>query len=398
MKYQFPKNFLWGTSTAAAQIESASAEGSCHDWKGERSLDGSVLDKTIDHQNHRAEDAEIIASLGNAYRCGFDWSRLQRAPKAKLETRVVDEYRDFFGRLKEKNMHLMLVLHHFSNPQWFVNAGSWPSKHSLGLFEDYSQKMADAFGDLADSWNTFNEPCVYTGSGYLIGQFPPHKRNPLTAWKVLKNLSQAHKSTYRMLKEKTPQTPVGISKNTMIFSPEHILGVIPAAISDKVFIDYVSSQFQDSDFQGISYYGRIPFTPMPITELQNPGKLDEMGREHDRMWESYPNGIKEIILRFREKSPKKPIIITENGCCNDDDTKRIKNIREHLIQVHSAIQQGADVKGYFHWSTFDNHEWKLGNSYRFGLYSVDYDSPDFRRTPKPSAEYYRNIARNNGLD
>lgn len=142
MKHNFPPGFLWGTSTSAMQIESASAEGSCHDWGGFRAEDGSVLDEAINHQSQRESDAELIASLGNAYRGGFDWSRLQRAPKAPLDAKVVDEYREFFSLLKEKGLHLMLVLHHFASPRWFSEGGSWESGKAPEIFDDFVDRKS----------------------------------------------------------------------------------------------------------------------------------------------------------------------------------------------------------------------------------------------------------------
>jgi beta-glucosidase len=397
LKYNFPEKFLWGTATSAFQIESASAEGSCHDWKGLRARDGSVLDETINHQDHRLDDAEIIASLGNSYRGGFDWSRLQKGPKAKLETEVVEEYRNFYGRLKEKGIHLMLVLHHFANPQWFAELGSWESSQAPDIFNDYVKKMAESFGDLADTWNTINEPSAIASMGYWLGQWPPRKKNFITAMRVLRNLSKAHRLAYTLLKEICPSTPVGISNNTMSFHHENLLGAIPSKFADKLYVDYAEEQFSDSDFIGFSYYGRISFDPHPPSEMDAPGKLDEKKREHDKMWEFYPKGIKDIALRYHERYGK-PIIVTENGCCTDDDAQRVRSIGEHLRHLHEAVRQGVNIKGYFHWSAFDNFELHLGRSFRFGLVGIDYNSPELKRTPKPSAFYYSQISKNNGLN
>ena len=70
MRLDFPDGFLWGTSTAAAQIETASN----HNWKGFKSQDGYIFDRTADHELRREEDIEIIAEFGSVYRCGVDLS------------------------------------------------------------------------------------------------------------------------------------------------------------------------------------------------------------------------------------------------------------------------------------------------------------------------------------
>jgi beta-glucosidase len=309
----------------------------------------------------------------------------------------VEEYRDFYEGLKEKGIHLMLVLHHFANPQWFVEGGSWTFDQAPDIFNDYVKKMAESFGDLANTWNTINEPSAIASMGYLLGQFPPRKKNPIAAYRVFRSLSKAHKLAYKSLKEIYSDTPVGISNVTMNFHHENIFGVIPATIADKLLIDSAEDQFSDSDFIGFSYYGRVSFDPFPLTETDALGKLDRKKREHDKIWEFYPQGIKDVAMRYHEKYGK-PIIVTENGCCTDDDIQRIRSISEHLKNLHGAIQQGADIKGYFHWSTFDNFELHLGRSYRFRLVGIDYNSPELKRIPKPSAIYYSQISKNNGLD
>jgi beta-glucosidase len=392
MKLQFPEGFLFGTSTSALQIESAFD----HDWNGLKARDGAVLDRNIEHELHRDEDAEIIASLGNAYRCSCDWSRLQRSPKGQLEANVIQEYRDFLGKLKDKGLHLMLVLHHFANPNWFVREGSWGKKNSTNLFKDYAAKMAEAFGDLVDSWNTINEPGVYASLGYLLGEFPPHKRDFLLTRRVLKNMGDAHERSYKAMKEKRPEMQIGISKNTVLYTPESPLGHVVRKVLDWMYMDYVSEQFRDVDFVGMSYYGRVPFRPFPITETDNPGKLDELGRCHDKMLEYYPEGLKVIMKRMQDKYGDKPIIITEHGCCTDDDNLRVKSIRDHLKVAHEAMQEGIDLRGYFHWSTFDNFELYLGPSYRFGLVYVDPET--LERIPKESAKVYAKIAEKGCLE
>jgi len=396
MKYNFPAGFLWGTSTSALQIESSSAEGSCHDWKGFRARDGSVLDETINHQSQREPDAAMIASLGNAYRGGFDWSRLQGGPKEELNEKAVGEYRGFYGGLKERGVHLMLVLHHFANPQWFAEGGSWTSSLAPEIFDDYAKRMAGAFGDLADTWNTVNEPSGLATMGYLLGGFPPRKRNPIAFWRVLGTLERAHRLAYRSLKDACPGVPVGISNVTMSFSRENLLGAIPQKFAEKVLMGS-ADRFGEVDFISFSYYGRVSFDPFPMTGLGAPEKLDRQGREHDRMWEYYPQGIREAAMMYHQRYGK-PIIVTENGCCTDNDAQRIRSIGDHLRQLRGAMREGADVRGYFHWSTFDNFELQLGRSYRFGLVGIDYGTPELRRVPKPSAAYYSQISKNNGLD
>jgi len=392
MKLRFPDNFLWGTSTAAPQIETAFN----HDFKGIHSKDNHILKRTIDHEKRRKEDAKIICSLGNTYRLSLAWDRLQKKPYGEFDKKVVKEYRDFLQTLKNSQMNILLTLHHFANPRWFASIGDWESENAAKIFEDYSKKVIENFGDLVSLWNTINEPNVYTYFSRIYGMFPPYKKNLIAARRTILNLAKAHELAYNVIKEKYPNSPVSISLNTAIFEGENFIGKILAKIADYFFLDYVADKFFClSDFIGLSYYGKIPFTPFPVSEATNPGKLNKMNREHDKMWEYSPGGLKEILIRFSKKYHQ-PIIITENGCCTDNDKQRQKSIIDHLRYSHEAIQEGVDLKGYIQWSTFDNFEWFLGPTYRFGLYHVDYKT--MKRTPKDSAKLFAKIAKSNSIN
>ena len=99
MQLRFPDDFVFGTSTAAAQIETAFE----HDWQGFKSRDGSIFDRTTDHEQRLEEDAGIIASLAPSYRMGPMWSKLQREPFGELNRETAQQYHTFFQDLKSKN-------------------------------------------------------------------------------------------------------------------------------------------------------------------------------------------------------------------------------------------------------------------------------------------------------
>src|SRR6476469_5278533 len=115
MRLTFPDGFVFGTSTAAAQIESAFE----HDWQGVKARNGSIFQRTTDHEKRFKEDAEIIASLAPNYRMSLMWSKLQRAPYEKFHQPTVSAYRHFMEDLRARKVNLMMVLHHFTNPLWF---------------------------------------------------------------------------------------------------------------------------------------------------------------------------------------------------------------------------------------------------------------------------------------
>jgi beta-glucosidase len=135
------------------------------------------------------------------------------------------------------------------------------------------------------------------------------------------------------------------------------------------------------------------------------------------MWEIYPEGIYELLMRIKadyltpapvgkgmeQKTPE--IMITENGVPVPDgldfdgrvrDERRIQYLRDHIAQVHRAMDAGVPVKGYFHWSLMDNFEWAHGYAQRFGLVYVDFKTQ--QRTIKESGYWFSKVIKQNGFE
>jgi beta-glucosidase len=391
MKLTFPQHFQFGTSTSAYQIETALD----HDWCGVVSRDGHVFDRTTDHEKRYAEDINIIASLAPNYRMGLMWSRLQRSPLGELDEQTKKEYHLLLQNLTSRKVNIMMVLHHFANPRWFARAGGWSVNKNISLWLDFAKKVVDEYGQYVSSWNTFNEPNLYTSLGWVAAEFPPFKRNFLEAKRVIENIGTAHNLMYDYIKEKFPETLIGISHNCTVFAAENLLGILPSKIYDYCYMEFAPKQFNKIDFFGMSYYARIAFDPMPITYLLTPEKLRKAHKQHDDMWEYYPQGLGECMKRYW-KQYGKPIVITENGICTSDDTQRVQAIQNYLSIVHKTMEEGVEVLGYYHWSTWDNFEWSLGPTYKFGLYACEPETKD--RIKKPSADIYSAIAFSKVLD
>jgi len=391
MRLVFPDNFLWGTSTAAAQVETAFD----HNWRGQSSLDGYVFERTTDHELRRQEDAKIIARFGSIYRCGVDWSRLQREPFAKFEQAVVAEYRRFFDDLHSRGVGLMFVLHHFAHPNWFEQKGAWTNEDNIPFYLDFVRQCIKHFGEYVKLWNTFNEPNVYAMNAYILGNFPPRKKGRyLLANKVLDNMGKAHDIAVTMLRDKT-NASVGISLNTACFEGRGILGKLVATFVRWWFMTRAARPFERCDFWGLSYYAYMFFDPFPMDAISRKKDLEKLGIPHDKMWGYRPEGLGEVLRSFYSKYSK-PIIITENGICTDDAQTRIEGIKDYLKVCHKAIEEGVALQGYIHWSTWDNFEWHLGPTFRFGLVRVDFET--MNREMNIASAFYEQVARDNGLE
>ena len=383
----FPKDFLFGTSTSSFQIETPVD----HQLKGLIGKDGTKLVETIEHEKHRYSDASIIAKLGNAYRFSLDWGRLQTYPFERFEGNVVKEYRIFLNRLKKKGVKLMLVLHHFANPNWFEHHGSWLNSKAIDMYLDYVEQVHHHFGDLVDYYNTFNEPGVFALHTHMTGFFPPYKRMKLFAVrKILNNMAKASNKAYDMLKDNSSDVQVGFAKSILNPLPVNFAGGITALGYEIFFIDYILKKFSKHDYIGINYYGYMPMGLIPFSRPDNKNKFDGLRKEHDDLWIYDPKDLKKIIMKLHRKY-KKPIIITENGYSGENDNRRLSFIADHLKSIHEAMDEGIVVKGYFYWSTFDNYELYLGKTFRFGLVHVNYKT--MKRTLKGSAKFYSKLSK-----
>ena len=150
---------------------------------------------------------------------------------------------------------------------------------------------------------------------------------------------------------------------------------------------------QPIDFLGVNYYTRNqiisePTTPWPSLRYVS-GDLPVTQMD----WEIYPDGLYNLLTRLsREYVGNLPLYITENGMAWDDtiengavlDSERSQYISDHINATKRAIDDGANVKGFFYWSLLDNFEWSFGYEKRFGMIHVDFDT--LKRTPK--ASYY----------
>jgi beta-glucosidase len=385
MEITFPPDFLFGTSTAACQIETAFE----HDWKGIQSRDGNIFDRTTDHERRFHDDINIVSSLAPNYRMSLMWSKLQRAPYSLFDSETTRQYHFLLQGLVSRNVQIMMVLHHFANPLWFVRLGGWEKEENISLWSDYARKVVDEFGCYVYNWNTFNEPNLYASLGWIAAEFPPFKKRIFVARKVIRNIAAAHEELYAYIKSRYPESQVGISHNATVFKAHNLAGIIPAKFFDWCFMDYPPSLFKSIDFFGMSYYAKVEFDPFPITNLLTPQKIRALKKQHDDMWEYYPAGLGESIRRYWKKY-RIPIIITENGICTEEDEKRVTAILDYMREIKQCIDEGIAILGYYHWSAWDNFEWSLGPLFRFGLYECDVQTKERRK--KPSADVFSKLA------
>lgn len=400
---RFPEKFLWGTATSPTQVEGHVT----NEWTDYVAADGGHCRIACNHYHLYEKDIELMAGLGvNAYRMGIEWSRLQSGPFSELNQKELDRYLRLLDCLKRSGITPMVVLHHFSNPPWVTESGGWLNPATLSAFVDYTGKIARALKGRVYLWNTFNEPDTYASLTYLLGGFPPFRKWRFGEYRrVVKHMALAHVGASEAIRRQLAggQAPeIGVAKNWTCFGAfnrfafwDHIV----AKLAHQAFNRFVLNEFiggrrrKASTFLGINYYGRArlkDFQALVPTHGVPPQKLRELGVVCDDMFERHPPGLG-MALRKLQRQSGLPIYITEHGSASNDEDFRIGDLTRHLRELHAAMSEGVDVRGFFYWSLLDNFEWQFGYAKKFGLFSVDFKDEELTRRPTRVAKYYQQI-------
>ena len=406
---KFPPGFLWGTATSPTQVEGHIE----NEWTNFTAMDGGNCRVACDNYHRYPEDVEWMAKLGtNAYRFGLEWSRLQSAPFAPLNPNELARYIDLLDRLRAAGITPMVVLHHFSNPPWINAVGGWTNSATVAAYVDFVRQIVAALKGKVYLWNTFNEPDTYACVAYLLGGFPPQKKWQLGQFrKVIGHMARAHVQASRIIRRDgvvgNRQPEVGIAKNWTFFHAYKRFSPwdrLTAFGCHYVFNKFVLDAFlggwrrKASTFIGLNYYGRVRFHHFRamIPASGAPVKtLKDFGFVCDDMVERYSEGL-EKILTYLHRKFRRPIYITEHGAASADENFRERDLKQNLGALHRSIRAGVDVRGFFYWSLLDNFAWQFGYAKKFGLLAVDFSDPKLPRSPKPLAETYRKICRQNG--
>ena len=405
--FNFPKNFLWGTSVSAHQVEGNNKNNDW--WMFEQN--GGVANNqksgsSVDHYSRFKEDFALAEKLNqNIFRFSIEWSRIEPR-EGEFDEAELAHYEEVLKSLKHHGMKSMVTLFHFTLPNWFAESGGWERKDAVLKFAQCANVVVERLSPLVDFWITINEPTVYATNAYWKGYFPPQERNIIKFNAVINNLLRANKEVYSLIHSKNKSATVGFSHHNVHFEAAN-----PKSLIDRLavqFADYygnkrvLSSLYKYSDFIGIQYYVRILlhfhpggehlnlFEEYGITKhLSNDIPLTDVG------WEMYPKGLFYALESLKKYS--KPVIITENGLADRNDTHRREFIRQHLKSVALAIKDRVDVRGYIHWSLLDNFEWTLGHDPRYGLVGIDYEN-DLKRKVRPSANFFAKICASNSIE
>lgn len=441
---RFPDNFLWGAATAAYQIEgSPLADGAgpsiwqrfSHDPRL-MATKGDTGDVACDHYNRMESDVALMKQLGlQAYRFSVAWGRVLPEGTGRVNEAGLAFYERLVDTLIANGIEPLCTLYHWDMPAALDDRGGWLNRDSADWFADYARIMFERLDGRVKKWVTLNEPWVVTDGGYLHGALAPGHKNMFEAPIASHNIMRAHGAAVKVYREvgaheiglvvniepKYPASdrPEDIAAtnradaymNRQYLDPA-LKGEYPAEMKEifgEAWPEWPASDLADIaqpvDFIGINYYTR---NVVRHDETQWPlkaGMVMQVGKTYTETgWEVHAPALVDLLKWFKQRYGDTPLYITENGAAFYDppvapedgvqDPLRVAYLKSHIAAVGEAIAAGVDIRGYMLWSLFDNLEWSLGYSKRFGMVHVDFVSQT--RTPKASAHLYSRIVASNG--
>ncbi|MCS7088618.1 MAG: GH1 family beta-glucosidase [Thermoflexales bacterium] len=435
--HRFPPSFLWGAATSAYQIEGATQEDGrgASIWDDFCQLKGVIRDGSdgsaaCDHYHRYAEDIALMRAIGlKAYRFSVAWPRVMPQGRGAINRKGLDFYNRLVDGLLEAGIRPFVTLYHWDLPSTLNAQGGWTNRDSAGWFADYATVVVRALGDRVKDWITLNEPWCSAYLGYEAGMHAPGYRDRTLAARAAHHLLLAHGTAVQAIRAAgDAQTRVGITLN---FTPN-----LPASESEAdrraaaEAPDWFYEPFAEpiltgaynarvlerldgaveirpgdlaiiatrNDFLGVNYYSATLISA-------ERGEVHDDNPEYTLMgWPVRPQGLYAVLMRLHHATRGQlPLYVTENGASFKDevvngrvhDEQRIAYLRAHIASMHRAIQDGADVRGYFVWSLLDNFEWSLGYQQFFGIVHVNYTTQ--ARIIKDSGYFYRDVIANNGL-
>jgi beta-glucosidase len=443
-RHTFGPNFVWGTATAAYQIEGAvdrDGRTPCI-WdtfskqKGKIKT-GETADVACEFYDRYESDLLLHKELGfNAFRFSLSWSRILPDGVGPKHHGYINEAGiAFYDRLIDHCLALgitpWITLYHWDLPQALENKGGWPNRKIVDWFADFVDVCTKAFGHKVKHWIILNEPLASSVLGYFTGQHAPGRRSLRNLLPVIHHTALAQAEGGRVVRQNVPDAQVGTTFSCSPIDPftpgDRDAAMRVDALLNRLFIEpalglgYPTRELPflagiakkvarpgdmerlafDFDFVGLQHYFRAVveqsyFMPYiwakDVSPLRrNVQTITEMG------WEVYPESMYRIIKQFGQYDGIKKIYITESGAAFFDtvehgrvqDIARIDYHQNYLSNVLRAKQEGIPVAGYFAWTFLDNFEWAEGYRPCFGLVYADFRTQ--QRIMKASGRWFQKL-------
>lgn len=454
----FPKDFHWGSSTAAMQVEgSPYADGGGRSiWAAFEAAPGNIKDGSTnwvaDDEYHRyAEDIGHMRELGlNAYRFSIGWPRVMPLGKGQVNEAGLAYYDKVIDDLLEAKITPFATVYHFDYPLALQELGGWLNPDSSKWLADYAHLVATRFGDRVANWFTINEPNILWGFGAEAGVMPPAlKLDSAQLALGCHNLLLGHGRSVQALRagakkpvkialpfagmlslpasgskadvEAARTASFGVEKRTIIPLQPAMTMMNNSWWLDPIYLGHYPAEgyklFPSAEKLATPADMKIIHQPVnycavnlyfaPTVRAGADGKPELVPELPTAPRSHYGWPITPELLywapKFLAERYEKPILVTENGVSLADapsadgkvhDPARTKFLNDYLGAYKRAHDEGVPLAGYFHWSLIDNWEFSQGYGERFGLIYVDRKTQ--QRIVKDSAYRYKEIVASRG--
>ncbi|PGM50018.1 6-phospho-beta-glucosidase [Bacillus cereus] len=455
----FKKDFLWGASTSAYQVEGAYNE----DGKGLSVQDVKVIPEGTsdfkvcsDHYHHFKEDVKLFSELGlKVYRFSIAWTRILPNGTGEVNEKGITFYSNLIDELLKHDILPLVTMYHFDLPYELEKKGGWSNRSTIDAFVNYCEILFERFGDRVKNWLTINEQNMMILHGEAIGTSVLSQKE---LYQQNHHMLLAEAKVTNLCHQMIQDAKIGPAPNISYVYPKTCKpnDIIAAqncnAIRNWLYLDMavygrynnIAWNFMKSkniepvilegdmeilssskpDYIAFNYYSSITVSEYDENfVIDNTGDQQiEVGEEGffmgddneyleltDFGWEIDPIGFRATLREVSDRY-NLPIIITENGIGAYDkldedgsiqDNYRIDYLRKHIEQMELAIADGADVIGYCPWAAIDLISTHQGFRKRYGFIYInrdEYDLKDLKRIKKQSFYWYKAFISSNGKE
>ncbi len=442
---RFPSDFIWGAACAAYQCEGAWNEDGkgpsiwddfCHALGEPRVKNGDTGDIACDCYHRVEEDVALMKAHNlKAYRFSISWPRVIPDGDGEVNEAGLAYYDRLVDALLAAGIEPMPTLYHWDLPSALEARGGWRNRQIADWFARYAEIIARRFLGRVKRIMTINEAQCVVALGYGMGTLAPGLKLPDEELaRIYHNVALAHSAAQRAIKAVSKDIRVGFVPCGEINFPQDDTPEAREAAYRATFAlthrwdfrfnivldSLMLHRYEDTAPAAVKKFAAtIPASDWDLMEapdfiginIYNGTEVGLDGEPTPRApgqpltackWPVTPRVMHYAPL-FLYRRYGLPMFISENGLsCNDmifldgqvHDPKRIDFLHRYISELARAIEEGAPVLGYLHWSFLDNFEWASGYDERFGLVYVDY--PTQRRIPKDSAAWYAKVIETNG--
>lgn len=437
----FPRDFLWGASTSAYQVEGAWNE----DGKGPSVIDmkkhpegTSDFKVASDHYHRYKEDIALFAEMGlKAYRFSVAWTRIYPNGTGEINQKGIDFYNNLINELLSYNIEPIVTMYHFDLPYALQQKGGWSNRETIDAFENYARTLFTYFGDRVKYWLTINEQNMMILHGSAIGTLDPNMKNPQKElYQQNHHMFLAQAKAINLCHEMCPDAKIGPAPNISAVypassKPEDIMAAYNfSSIRNWLYLDVpvfgrynsVAWRYMEEkrytptiqkgdmeilesakpDFIAFNYYSTVTVAENSSNvsdensigdqqiAIGEPGfyrRVDNPYLEKTQFgWEIDPVGFRNTLRELNDRYHL-PLLVTENGLGAYDkledgdivnDDYRIEFLRKHIEQARLAITDGVNLIGYCPWSAIDLVSTHQGFSKRYGFIYINRDEFDLK--------------------